>query len=428
VLTSSSATLTVSSGNVPPTIITQPQSVTTTVGGNPVFTVVATGSPTLTYQWYRIPAGSAQGSYVTISSGTSATYTVPSSKTNISNDQDVYFVVVSNPYGSATSQQATLAVGSGILITQQPVDVSVNAGAPASFTVAATSTLPLSYQWYTFAPGSSTATAISGATSATYTIASTTIAQSNSLYYVVVSNGGSTSSVTSTSASLTVGTPAGIPNCSSLWNAIGDVSPFDPSTCSYQTSPAMQYQAGELVWPNLISTSNIQLSFTITTSGASNPPADGVAIVLGDPSLGATTTSVGGVGRGLGAMGIPGFVLAFDNYYNPPSGSFPGDPGSASNPDYIAIGRGETALWENPYQSVNTNLPGGANAFAQPGVTTTNNFVVTIINGKVTVTMNGAQVFSSNASVPPVAYLYITSATGAYYEQIVISNIQAIVN
>ena len=45
-----------------------------------------------------------------------------------------------------------------------------------------------------------------------------------------------------------------------------------------------------------------------------------------------------------------------------------------------------------------------------------------------TVTMNGAQVFSSNASVPPVAYLYITSATGAYYEQIVISNIQALVN
>ena len=75
-------------------------------------------------------------------------------------------------------------------------------------------------------------------------------------------------------------------------------------------------------------------------------------------------------------------------------GPFPGDPGSTSNPDYIGIGRGETALWENPYQSVNTNLPGGANAFAQPGVTTTNSFVVTIINGMVTVTMNGAQVFS----------------------------------
>ena len=126
-------------------------------------------------------------------------------------------------------------------------------------------------------------------------------------------------------------------------------------------------------------------------------------------------------------MGIPGFVLAFDNYYNPPSGSFPGDPGTTSNPDYIAVGRGETALWENPYQSVNTNLPGGANAFAEPGVTITHNYVVTIINGKVTVTMDGAQVFSSNVSVPSVAYLYITSATGAYYEQIVISNIQAIV-
>ena len=122
-------------------------------------------------------------------------------------------------------------------------------------------------------------------------------------------------------------------------------------------------------------------------------------------------------GGDLGAMGIPGFVLAFDNYYNPPQGSFPGDPSSTSNPDYIGVGRGETALWENPYFSVNNHLPGCANAFAQPGVTTTHKYVVTIVQGLVTVTMDGAQVFSGNVSVPPAAYLYVTSATGSYYEQ-----------
>ena len=46
---------------------------------------------------------------------------VPSSATAISDDQNQYYVVVTNAYGQAVSQPATLAVGSGILITQQPV-------------------------------------------------------------------------------------------------------------------------------------------------------------------------------------------------------------------------------------------------------------------------------------------------------------------
>jgi hypothetical protein len=397
------------------------------VGGTTTFSVVASGSPPLTYQWYYIPAGSPQGTYVTISGATSSTYTVPTSETNISNDQDAYFVEVSNPYGLAVSQQAILAVGNGILITSQPADAYVNAGAPASFTVTATSAKPLSYQWYLISPGQTTAnaTAISGATSATYTIASTTAAETGSVYYVVVSNGKNTSSVTSNTASLFVGVPSGVPLCSSSWNTLGNTLPFNSNTCSWQTAAAQPYQEGAIVWPNLIGTSKIKLSFTITTSDASTPPADGFAIVLGDPTLGATLTSIGGNGKGLGASGIPGFVLAFDNYYNKGAGSFPGDPSSLANPDYLGVGRGELALWENPYFNVNNNLPGGANALAEAGTTITHSYVVTIVQGQMVVTMDGAQVFSGTVSVPPVAYLYFTSATGAYDEQIVISNLQA---
>ena len=428
VLTSSQATLTVSTGNAPPTIVTQPQSLTTVAGGTPTFTVVASGSPTLTYQWYEIPAGSAQGTNNKIAGATSASYTLPASATAITDDQDAYYVVVTNPYGEAVSQQAMLAVGNGILITQQPESVFVNPGAPASFTVAATSLLPLSYQWYTIAPGqlATTATAIPGANSATYTNTSTTLAQTGSLYYVVVSNG-STASVTSDSASLFVGTTTGVPPCSSTWNTLGNTQPFNSTNCSFQTAAAAQQQHGEIIWPSLISTGNIQLSFTISTSNPSTPPADGFAIVLGDPSLGATLTSLGATGLGLGAEGIPGFVLAFDDYYNGPGNGFPGDPSSSTNPAYLGVGRGETALWENPYFNVNNNLPGGANALAEPGQTISHNYVVTLVQGQMTVTMDGTQVFSGNVSVPPVAYLYFTSSTGADWEQTVISNIQAIV-
>jgi hypothetical protein len=78
--------------------------------------------------------------------------------------------------------------------------------------------------------------------------------------------------------------------------------------------------------------------------------------------------------------------------------------------------------------SVNNNLPGAANALAEVGQTVSNNYVVSIVQGQMTVTMNGTQVFSGSVSVPPVAYLYFTSSTGGAYEQTVISNIQAAVS
>ena len=74
-----------------------------------------------------------------VSGATTASYTVPGSKTATSNDQDEYYVIVSNTYGQAVSENATLAVGNGILlqIIDQPATVYVNAGAPATFKVKA---------------------------------------------------------------------------------------------------------------------------------------------------------------------------------------------------------------------------------------------------------------------------------------------------
>ena len=418
VLTSSSATLTVTSAaNVPPTITAQPLGQTVAIGGTTTFTAAASGTPTLSYQWYQIPAGSVAGT--AISGATSASYTVPATATNAGNDQDAYFVIVRNAYGQAVSQNATLAVGNGVMIqiSDQPSTAYVNAGAPATFNVTATSALPLTYQWYKAAPGSSTFNAIAGATSATYTLTSPAVTDTGAVYHVLVTNG-VTSSVTSSSASLFVGALASIPSCSSTWSTIGNA--VSASSCSYQLTAASTSQYGEIVWPTLISTGNIQLAYTIATSNPSSTPADGFAMVLGDPSLGATPTSQGAVGEGLGARGIPGFVLAFDDYENNTSGGWPQDPGVP----YLGVGRGEDALWENPYFNVNTSIP----ALAAYGQTISHDYVVTIVQGQMTVTMDGTQVFSGHVSVPPVAYLYVTSSTGASWEQTVISNISATVS
>src|SRR5215472_8029225 len=81
-------------------------------------------------------------------------------------------------------------------MTVQPANQTVTAGQSATFSVTATGTAPLSYQWQ------KNGTAISGATSATYTTPPTTSADNGAQFNVVVSNSAGT--VTSTNATLTV--------------------------------------------------------------------------------------------------------------------------------------------------------------------------------------------------------------------------------
>jgi hypothetical protein len=411
-LTSADANLSVTAGNVPPTIITQPVGQTVATGGTTSFTVAASGTPALSYQWYVIPAGQKTGT--AIAGATSTTYNVPATATTVTNDQDSYYVIVTNSWGQAVSQPASLAVGNGILlqITGQPVTQYVDVGAPATYQVTAVSSLPLTYQWYEAAPGTSTFTAIAGATDSTYTLPSAATTDNGDVFYVVVSNG-LTSSVTSSSAGLFVGPLAGVPDlCNTNWSALGNA--VAQPGCSFQLVPAATNKHGEIVWPTLISTGNIQISFTVTLSNPSASPADGFTVLLADPSLGATPTSLGAQGMGLGAEGIPGLMFALDTYHNV------GDPPVP----YIAVGRGETALFEKPWFDVNTTIP----AVVSASMPITHNYTYSIADGQMTVTMDGLQLFSGPVVVPPVAYLMITSSTGGSYEDTVISNVSATVS
>jgi hypothetical protein len=407
-LTSTAATLTVTAGNAAPTIVTQPVGESVAPGDTTTFTVVASGTPALAYQWYVIPAGQTTG--VLISGATAASYTVPGADTAVSNDQDQYYVVVTNNYGQAVSQPAPLAVGNGILlqITGEPVTQYVNVGASATYQVTAVSNLPLTYQWYEAAPGSSVFTAIPGATGSMFTQNDATLAESGSVFYVVVSNG-STASVTSTSAGLFVG-PLSVPGdlCDTNWSPLDDTTPGGPA-CSFQLTPAANDQLGEIVWPDLISTGDIQLSFTMTLSNPSNPPADGFTLVFGDPSLGATPTSLGTPGMGLGASGIPGSLFGFDTYHNS------GDP----MVPYVGVGRSDAGLFENPWFNVNTSIP----TLVAVGQSISHDYTISVIQGQMTVTLDGVQVMSGSVALPPVAYMYFTASTGGSFEQAVISNV-----
>jgi hypothetical protein len=420
-LSSTTATLKVESGNAPPTILENPQSQIVPVGATASLTVIASGTPPLTYQWYVVPAGKITG--IEIAGATSTSYTVPSTATTTSNNQDAYYVIVTNLYGLATSSHATLTIGSGAMleITKEPTNLYLEVGDSGTFSVSAKSNLPLSYQWYTAPPGVFIFKPVPGATDPSLAITSAPASETSSVFYVVVSNG-SSPPVTSSWVSLFVGAVPTIGQFCPGWATLGDAILLNACD-SVQLTDGLVNQHGEVVWPNLIPTDDMQLSFTVATSDASSPPADGFTVMLGDPSLGATPSSLGAVGKGLGAEGIPGFVLAFDDFYNPPDGLFPGDPGSYKDPDYIGAERGETSLWENPYLNVDRDLPGGANALAEVGVTVSHSYVVSIVQGQLTCTMDGTQIFSGAVPVPPVAYLYFTASTGEFYERAVVSNL-----
>ena len=184
------ATITITAVGTPPAITTQPASQTVTAGANVTFTVAATGTDPLSYQWRKDGAdlGGATGATLTRNSVTAS-------------DAGNYTVVVSNVAGSVASSAATLTVNVPPSITAQPASQTVNEGANVNFTVTASGTAPLSYQW------KKDSVNIAGATSTTLTLNSVTASQAGS-YTVLVSN--VAGSVPSAAATLTVNVPPSI--------------------------------------------------------------------------------------------------------------------------------------------------------------------------------------------------------------------------
>ena len=102
--------------------------------------MTATGTGTLSYQWKKNGAA--------ISGATSASYTTPAT---VASDNGASFTVtVTGTSGSVTSNAATLTVNAPPAppsITTQPASKSVIVGQTATFSVTATGTGTLTYQW-----------------------------------------------------------------------------------------------------------------------------------------------------------------------------------------------------------------------------------------------------------------------------------------
>jgi glucose/arabinose dehydrogenase len=120
--------------NAPPGIVTHPASVTVAVGATATFTVAASGTGPLSYQWQR--------NTVAIPGATGSSYTTPPAQTSDSGAS--FRVVVRNQFGTITSNAATLIVGGNAApiatITQPAAGTLYTAGATVN--IAGTGTDP----------------------------------------------------------------------------------------------------------------------------------------------------------------------------------------------------------------------------------------------------------------------------------------------
>ena len=195
-------------------------------------------------------------------------------------------------------------------IVVQPASQTVTAGQTASFSVTAAGTLPLSYQW------NENGSAISGATSSTYTTPPTTSADNGAQFNVVVSN--AKGSVTSTTATLTV-TPAStvtitttsLPNgtvqtaYSATLQATGGTSPYTWSVTSGSLPAGL----------NLASASGT-ISGTPTTAGTSSFTIQVADSAGNKASAGLTITINSGTGGTMPQFGHVFIVIGENSSYS----------------------------------------------------------------------------------------------------------------
>jgi len=165
-----------------PTIQLHPQPGFFAVGTDAVFTVSASGAPTLRYQW--------QKNNRNFPSADSPTLTIPNAQAATAGS---YRVIVSNDVGRTTSKPATARVLIPPSITADPQSVTVFQGETATLTVRATGTAPFTYRWFKGTTQVSTA--------ATLRLTNVSLDKAGD-YHVVVSN--PVGSATSADATLTV--------------------------------------------------------------------------------------------------------------------------------------------------------------------------------------------------------------------------------
>ncbi len=179
---------------VPAAIKVQPKDMTVCPGDPATFSIRASGSLPMSYQWYGIAAGITN----TLTGETNSSLSFASTHQPAS-----YFVVISNSYNVATSSVAQLTLVNSIELIAQPEDIATDPQSTVTFlTDASPISRPVTVQWY-YNTVSNTVGALplTNATNLALTLTVNAVSQSG-FYFAYLSN--CVGAVTSRVASLTV--------------------------------------------------------------------------------------------------------------------------------------------------------------------------------------------------------------------------------
>ena len=230
---------------VPPTIVVPPTNQTVAAAGMANFSVLAAGTPTLYYQW--------QFDGAIIATATHSTLTLTNLTTNQSGS---YTVIVTNLFGSITSSPAALLTvlpPTPPTITVPPSNQTVMVAGPASFTVKATGTPTLHYQW-TF-----NGTNLANATNTSLTLTNVNTNQGG-LYTVLLTN--AYGSAVSSPALLTV-LPASI-----LQNGSFETGNFSDWTLSGNTNDTVVVESSAYTYAGAFGVQSGALDSPVSISQA----------------------------------------------------------------------------------------------------------------------------------------------------------------
>jgi hypothetical protein len=162
----------------PPFVVQDPASITVSSGSSATFTVIADGAPPLAYKWLR--DGSPIAGATTNPFSFVASYPADNGAS--------FSVVLSNSFNMVTSGVATLTVNGTLSIDHDPFSITRLEGSNsmAAFRVAASGSVPISYQWFQVVGGATNS--IPGATKDTLWLSGLKLAESGNAYYAQVTN------------------------------------------------------------------------------------------------------------------------------------------------------------------------------------------------------------------------------------------------
>ncbi|MBT9501900.1 MAG: hypothetical protein IV092_11680 [Burkholderiaceae bacterium] len=193
-------TLTVLAMPQAPSFTSAPVDINVIAGQKASFTAVCVGEPLPTLQWQTSVNGVA---WTNVADGHGAT--LVSKPLALTDDGVLYRAVAVNATGVATSAVARLIVvpaPAAPTIMQQPRSLTVNAPAPASFSVQADGVPSITFQWQVSTDNGLNYFNVNGATESAFSLPATAIGDNGKRYRVVLTN--SQGTLTSANASLTV--------------------------------------------------------------------------------------------------------------------------------------------------------------------------------------------------------------------------------